>query len=276
MSNTESAPATAGVPALPDYLKDVAKVPSSDTDALAAASVSIPRISLKAKQFRFMVSGEEVRKEKEKLQMVILAVDPGPGKMIKTFYKGRYSAGDSTPPTCSSQDGIRPDMWASEPQSEMCATCPMNRFGSATSDSGKKTKACRDAKRLWLADPKDIGGTVYGMNVPVTSLKSLSEFGRKIQELNVPLAVAIVEFTMDEDESYPILYFKLAGWLDAEAGKAAMERNAQRNWEGGQRIESMAQLGHVKQEALASPQLPVGTPATTAKSGDVDAALKNW
>lgn len=277
MSNTEQTTAVvASTPALPEYLQNRAVAPPGDADSLASASTSIPRISLKAKQFRFMVGGEEVRKEKEKMTMVILAVDPGPGKMIKTYYEGKYT-GESIPPTCSSQDGIRPDIWADKPQSEMCATCPQNRFGSATSTSGKKTKACRDAKRLWLADPEKLSDTVYGMNIPVTSLKNLSEFGRKIQELNVPLCVALVEFTMDEDESYPILFFKLVGWLDAEKGKQAMDRNQARNWDGGQRIENAAQLGVVKREAIAAPQAP-STPeaGATAKAGNVDEALKNW
>ena len=40
-----------------------------------------------------------------------------------------------------------------------------------TGDGVKKTKACKDSKRLWLAEPDNIDGTVFALGVPVTSLK---------------------------------------------------------------------------------------------------------
>lgn len=269
----ESKAVVAVAPQLPDHLKAY-QVGEAKTDAesMAAASMSIPRISLKAKSFRYIVNGEELYKHPGKTKFVILAVDPGPGKFIKTYYKGAYT-GESVPPTCSSQDGIRPDPWVDQAQSDMCATCPQNRFGSATSAKGKKTKACRDSKRLWVAEPQDIKGTVFALGIPVTSLKALSVLGRTFADLNVPISSAIIESTMDEDESYPILDFKIVEWLDADTVKEALRRNGARDWEGGMRSDQPAlPAGAPSAASLPAPEAP----ATTTKSGNVEEAIKNW
>lgn len=273
MADKPNLPAVQEAPALPDHLKQY-QATTSDADSMAASSISIPRVSLKAKFFRYNIGGEEIKKE-PKTRFVILGVDPAPGKFIKTYYAGKYS-GDSVPPTCSSQDGLRPDPWAEAIQSDLCATCPQNRFGSATSASGKKTKACRDSKRLWIVDPQDVSGQVFALGVPVTSLKSLSALGKQFADLNVPISAAIVEATMDEDESYPILYFSIVEWLDAETAGAAIKRNGARDWEGGMRSENPTPAIPVKSNAGLPP--PAVTPAVPAeaKSGNLDEAIKNW
>jgi len=259
-------------PALPDHLKQYqVDGPKTDADSMAASSMSIPRISLKAKAFRYIVNGEEIKKSPNTTKVVVLAVDPGPGKFVKTYYKGAYT-GESVPPTCSSQDGIRPDPWVDQQQSDICATCPMNRFGSAISAKGKKTKACRDSKRLWVAEPEDVTGTVYALGIPVTSLKALSVLGRAFADLNVPISSAVVEVTMDEDESYPILDFKIVEWLDAETVKESLHRNGARDWEGGMRSDQPMLAAPQSNPSLPAPEAP----AATAKSGNVDEAIKNW
>lgn len=270
-------------PALPDHLKQFQATVEDhvDAEALAASSISLPRISLKAKAFRYIVNGDEIKKTPGRGEFVILAVDPAPGKFIKTYYQGAYT-GESVPPTCSSQDGIRPDPWAEQIQSDMCSTCPQNRFGSATSRSGKKTKACRDSKRLWITPPDDVTGTVFALGVPVTSLKALSALGKQFADLNVPISAAIVEAVMDEDESFPVMTFSIKSWLDAEVAAQAIKRNKERNWEGGQRTENApVAIGSVKPAtALPGPAatgpVTIDAPAQTVKTGSVDEAIKNW
>jgi hypothetical protein len=274
---TDNVPAVV-VPQLPDHLKQYQTGEDKvDAESMAASSISIPRISLKAKAFRYIINGEEVKKSPGTASFVILGVDPGPSKFVKTFYKGAYS-GESVPPTCSSQDGVRPDPWAEEVQSDLCATCPKNRFGSAVSASGKKTKACRDSKRLWIVEPEDIAGTVYALGVPVTSLKALSKLGKEFSDMSVPIATAVVKATMDEDESYPIMDFAIASWLSAEDAAISTERSKARNWEGGPRTENApVAVGSVNPTAaIQAPAPQVPTAGAPAKTGDVDSAIKNW
>lgn len=218
------------VPAVPEYLKKfMDQGGTKDADSMASASVSVPRISLKGKKFQF-INGDEESKKADEIHVVILGVDPEGPRMIKTFYKSGYNPADTAPPDCSSSDGVRPDSWVQNPVSDSCNGCPKNVFGSATSPTGKKTKACRDAKRLWLAKPDDVAGTVYGLNVPVTSLKDMAEYGKEIRSANLPLSAVITRMYMDEDSEFPKIHFQRVGFLNEETGLKAIERNESRDW----------------------------------------------
>jgi hypothetical protein len=213
---------------VPDYLK-TAVANSTDADSLAASSISIPRVSLRGRKFRLVVDSEELKKPADELDAVILAVEPGPGLFIKTFYEGQYSSGDSDAPSCASSDGIVPDGWVTSPQSNKCSSCPKNQFGSATSRAGKKSKACRDSKRIWLALPEDVGGTVFAMGVPVTSLKAVAEYAKALKTNGYPLPAVITKMAM-EDTEFPQLIFSMGGFLPEASGLKAIERNVARDW----------------------------------------------
>ena len=198
---------------IPDYLKKFMETSTSkDADSMASASVSVPRISLKGKKFQF-INGDDESKKTEDIHVIILGVDPEGGRMIKTFYANGYNPNDTSPPDCSSSNGIAPDNWVQNPVSTNCAGCDKNRFGSATSPSGKKTKACRDAKRLWVVKADEVGETVYGLNVPVTSLKAMAEYGKEIREAGIPLSAVITRVYMDEESEFPQIHFQRIGFL---------------------------------------------------------------
>lgn len=219
------------LPAVPDYLKNQTSAPSSDVDSLASSSLSIPRISLKGKKFRVILDGEEIRKPGPELEAVILAVEPEAGLFIKTYYEGAYNPNDTSPPTCSSSNGIHPDSWVTSPVSDRCNTCPKNVFGSATSASGKKAKACKDSKRVWLALPEDIEGTVFALGIPVTSLKSVAEYAKLLKNNNYPMTAIVTKLSMDEDSDFPQLKFEVARFLDEESFITATKRNSERDWD---------------------------------------------
>lgn len=217
--------------AVPEHLKKYLTSPgaSSDADAMASASISIPRVSLRGRKFRLIEGGEEIRKPADELFCVVLAVEPGAGLFAKTFYSKGYTSGDSAPPDCSSANGITPDPWVNSPVSAQCKTCPKNAFGSAISNNGKKTKACKDSKRLWLAEPDNIDGTVFALGVPVTSLKAMSEYGAMLKANGIPSASVITKLSM-KDSEFPELIFEFAGVLEETSMDKAMLRNEQRNW----------------------------------------------
>lgn len=215
---------------LPSYLQQYQNSPvTSDADSMSSVKTSVPRISLKGKRFKF-VNGEEESKGTDSIEVAILAVEPPGQLMNKVFYKGGYNPQDTAPPDCASSNGISPDPWVSEPCAELCARCPNNMFGSATSMSGKKAKACKDSKVLWVAKPDDVKGTVYGLKVPVTSLKAMAEFGREVKSIGVPLAVVKTKLSMDQDNEYPLLQFENVGFLDEENGPKAVQRSQEREW----------------------------------------------
>ena len=283
MTKKEVAKTTNAVPA---YLQDYANN-KADAESLASASISVPRISLRGRKFRLILDGEEIRKPSDTLDVVVLAVEPGPNLFTKTFYINGYTTGDSSPPDCASSNGITPDGWVAYPQNAKCATCKQNIFGSATSTNGKKSKACRDSKRLWVALPDDIDGPVYALSVPVTSLKALAEYGKNVMRQGFPLPAIITSLEM-EDSEFPKLLFSNGGFLEENEGRQAIERNIARDWDigaasSGPVLEdhSGGKTGALPSVAEATSNKPVAgviidaVPATPTE-GEADSAVGSW
>jgi hypothetical protein len=249
--------------ALPAHLQnneEAAKRALQDAQSMSSSSNSVPRISLRGREFRFVENGEEVKKVRDKLKVVILGVEPDGRAMIKTWYKDGYKSGAKEPPTCSSDDGIRPSAYVQNKQSPTCAGCPKNQFGSATSPSGKATKACRDSKRIWVVEAESTepfaDRTQYGLNVTVASLKSFSELGRALAGYGQSPCVAITELIM-MDMEYPQLEFKLVGWLNPEDTPKSLEINTKRPW----KLFSNTQGLLSNDSAPSTASLPLSLPA---------------
>lgn len=232
---------------LPEHLRtgplaEAAARALADAASMAAASNSVPRISLRGREFRFIENGEEVLKLRDSIDVIIMGVEPGPNLMIKTYYEKGYQPGAKEPPTCASDDGIAPSPWVQAKQSTECKSCKWNAFGSATSPTGKATKKCRDSKRIWLklADTNEFNGkvleqpalperTLYGMNVSVASLKAFSEHGRRLASMGQGPAVCVTKIKMLDTE-FPQVDFELKAWLDAVQAPLSLQISAERPW----------------------------------------------
>ena len=216
-------------PVMPEYMKQFLAQANADTNSLVSSSISVPRLSYRGKRWRFIVEGEEEIVKELEVKVVIVGVEPEAGRFVKTFYAATYAAGDSAPPDCSSSNGIAPDVWVSMPQAQRCQLCPKNVFGSAASRTGGKAKACHDSKRLWVVRPDDFE-MVYGLNVPVMTLKNLAAYGKYIASNNLPLALVITELSMDDEAEFPKLCFKHVGFIDQAHTQEAMDLNQKRPW----------------------------------------------
>jgi len=282
---------------LPDWLKDKIEAGEVEADASKVVSVieSVPRISLKSRRFNFIENGEVILKTPEPIPVVIIGVQPGTG-MAKTYYEGSYEPGDSSPPDCSSFDGVRPDSWITSPVSETCSTCIQNKWGSAKSMSGGKAKACRDSKRLMVVNAKNIdNGTVFTLNVTVASLKNLSDFGKGLAKQGIPLESVITIIGIDEDSDFSKLVFKAAGVLNEAQGTIALQRAASREWDSDavpaiehqtksdQTVATASQTTAKAEPEAAAPAppaptaaAPVSTADATAENEDMDKLLSSW
>ena len=216
-------------PVMPDYMKQFIEQSKSDTGSLMSSSISVPRLSYRGKRWRFIVDGEEELVKELNVNVIIVGVEPSAGRFIKTLYLSQYTPGDTSPPDCSSSNGISPDSWVSSPQAQRCNQCPKNVFGSASSRTGGKAKACHDSKRLWVIRPDDTE-IVYGLNVPIMSLKNLAEYGKYIARNNFPLALVITELSMDDDSEFPKLCFKHSGFVEEDIVQEAINLNQTRPW----------------------------------------------
>ena len=93
-----------------------------------------------------------------------------------TFYEGTYDPNNITPPTCFA---IHPELKQMAPsenspikQSDDCASCPMNQFGS----SGKG-KACKNGRMLAVLPPDaDADTPLWLLQVSPTALKGFDGF----------------------------------------------------------------------------------------------------
>lgn len=295
---------------LPEHLRtgpmaDAARKALQDAQSMASASNSVPRISLRGREFRLVESGEEVAKFRDTLDVIILGVEPEAGRMIKTFYKDGYKSGAKEPPTCSSDDGIAPAPWVTQKQATQCAQCPKNVFGSATSPSGKATKACRDSKRAWVVMANGADGqplttpiaerTLYGLNVTVASLKAFSDHGKLLASLGQSPAVCVTRLKM-LDMEYPQLEFELVAWLDAQRAPEALTMTTERPWRikyqaaglalamgdsdaGGAKAQLPLQVPqHLQQQSnvVDVQATPVASPTPSQPVGDIDDAIGKW
>ena len=262
---------------VPAYLQKYMIQNSAMTEAMSSVSTAIPRISLKGKKFQFINGDDESNKTSE-IDVVIIGVTPeGPG-MIKTYYAEGYDPGNTTPPDCSSSDGIRPDSWVTEPVSDLCKSCPMNQFGSAKSASGKKAKACKDSKRLWVVKPDDVSGIIYALNVPVTSLKHMSEYGKAVGKAGFPLAAIITHITMDEDSEFPMIHFSHKGFLPEKEGVRALERSVDKEWDDNNNTKSTPQIPNKSEkhtiEKISNKVVEEKTESVS--DNDIDSIIDEW
>lgn len=234
--------------AIPDYLKQFLPKgqASDDVTSLASAQNSTPRISLRGRMFRFMVSGEEVSKSAGPITVHIVGVEPGPGRFTKTYYETAYagSVESNAPPDCSSDDGVRPNSWVTKPQGDECQTCKKNQFGSATSRKGKPSKACADSKRIHVTKADDVTGTLYLLQTPVSSLKALAEHGRALADMGVESWMPITEISM-VDAEYPELEFKVSGFVTEENIEPLKLRAEKKEWMSGRKSGQQAIANNV-------------------------------
>lgn len=167
------------------------------------------RISIRGGVFRMMVSGQEVAKSPDR-HLNIVVVDASPS-VSRTYYKGTYQEGVTVPPTCWSDDGVKPDTTVSAPMGKTCNDCPMNVKGSGQGDS----KACRYSQRLAVALANNLDGDVYNLTVAATSIfgkgddshMPLQQYTKKLAGHGLPIRAVVTKAQFDLDSATPKLVF---------------------------------------------------------------------
>jgi hypothetical protein len=189
--------------------------PSALSAALAgglAGGAEYPRISIKGSRFRIIEGGAENVLEDTKLSVVIVGANP---RLSKTFYAKQWTP-DSEPssPDCYSLDGVRPHPESTAPQNDLCASCPMNAWGSKVTPMGQQIKACADQKRLAVVASNDTTGPIYLLQITPAALKGLGAYQKELQMRGIPVEAVKTVVTFDTDASFPKLMFKFGGFLD--------------------------------------------------------------
>lgn len=183
------------------------------------AGMPLPMLSTRGKEFRVRMDGNETSLRavsRNGLDVVLVAARP---TVSKRWYEGSYTSGEIVSPTCSSKDGITPDV--GNPVSKTCAACPKNAWGSGSRPDGTATKgkACGDYKRVvvWPVglNSGDRTATPMVLDLAATSLRApkgsrglmmLSEYVQALTKNNLPVYayVATLDFS---DAEFPQVTF---------------------------------------------------------------------
>jgi hypothetical protein len=209
---------------LPAHLKALEL--DDTTKALMGGGGDSKRISIEGGVWRMMVNGKEVAQNEERaMNVVIVAAAP---KVSRIFYAGVYKKGVVSSPDCWSADGEFPDAKAKNPQSKKCLDCPQNIKGSGQNES----RACRYNQRLAVVLENDVGGDVYQLTLPATSIFGSGENGKwplqtyakMIASKGVPIPSVVTEMRFDTNSSTPKLTFKPARFLETDDFNTALEQ----------------------------------------------------
>jgi len=179
---------------------------------------SFPRISIKGGRFRIVEGETETVLDSTTINVVIVGANP---RLSKTWYAKAWSK-DSEPaaPDCFSLDGISPDPQSTDPQNDLCASCPQNAWGSKVTDSGQQIKACSDKKRLAVVAAEDATGPVYLLEVTPAALKGLNQYQKELSMRGIAPEIVTTQISFDTDASFPKLKFGFGGFNPAEVQEA--------------------------------------------------------
>lgn len=127
---------------------------------------------------------------------------------VNNFYEGAYDPKNIVPPTCFAigqiPTNLVPSSNAPVKQSDACASCPMNQFGSDGDG-----KACKNQRRLALLPPDaDEDTPLWILDVSPTGLKSFDGYVRSAaSKFGVTPVGLITQITFDPASDYPSLRF---------------------------------------------------------------------
>lgn len=180
-----------------------------------------PRISIKSGRFRIVENGTETVLPSLELNVIVVGANP---KLSKTWYSKQWQP-DAEPsaPDCFSLDGIRPHADSTDPQNDLCASCPQNAWGSRITQQGAEVKACADQKRLAVVAADQPDGSIYLLQVTPAALKGLNAYQKELAMRGIAPEIVKTKVSFDTDASFPKLKFSFGGFID-EATQSAVDK----------------------------------------------------
>lgn len=229
MTDQFNLPATIGLDT--KALAALGEFGTSNMDALSGLSMGgYPTIRINGTRFMAVEGDTKINLPLLEMKIVFLRSAPG---LRKSWYATKYdpnSADDNKAPDCFSNDGVTPHPSSLHRQSENCAGCPMNVFGTGTAADGSpgKGKACADSKQLAVFAPEarknGAENDIFGFRVPPASLKNFGGYVKALTNRGVPLVSVVTTVGFDPNASYPVLTFKFAQALSPDHINAVIEK----------------------------------------------------
>lgn len=185
---------------------------------LEGVTPRLPKIQMptgRGKEFTIDRPGEE-KQDLREIVGIILYHSPANAWWKEAFGQGNASIS----PDCASHDGIKPSAQYPNLQSDFCASCKHNQFGSKVDPvTGAKTrgKACRNVKRVIVLIKGDPIPLL--LTVPPTSLRVIDDFMVKLRKekrpyYSVGTKITLVTETSNTGIEYPAIKLDIAGFIN--------------------------------------------------------------
>jgi len=156
------------------------------------------------------------------------------------YYEKRFNPKKPENPTCFAfgrdESVMAPHAMSKSAQSETCATCQWNKWGSARDQDGKPTrgKACAQKRRLMLL-PRDALGSAQNiaksevayLRISVTSVKNWAQYAKSLlaQYKQPPIAfVTRISVQRDQETQFKILFEEVEPITDEATMGALLDK----------------------------------------------------
>jgi len=116
----------------------------------------------------------------------------------RTYYGSEYDADKVQVPVCYAINDDKPHPEAKDIQSESCASCPHNKWGSGPR---KRGKACREGARLVVV-PSNVplkSAPLYTAKIPITSLNTVTAFTSRCSQAGKMMGEFVTQLSCVED-----------------------------------------------------------------------------
>lgn len=124
----------------------------------------------------------------------------------RAWYDGPFDSDNAQVPACYSLDDDSPHEDAADPQSDTCAECPKNKWGTAPprpgSDKPGRGKACRESARIVIV-PANVPLKTAPMSIakiPVTSISTVTNFCDRCSQAGKLTGEFVTELSVVEDK----------------------------------------------------------------------------
>jgi hypothetical protein len=178
--------------------------------------------------FRYIAGGKEIGTTDDR-HLDVVFVNAAPG-YSRTYYEGTFDEENISAPVCWSAGGDKPANEVKNPQSPSCATCKQNIKGSGQGDS----RACRFSQRVAVVLANDVGGEVFGMSLPATSIWGentqhglpLANYSEQLKQRSIDPGHIVTRMRFDTSAATPKLVFAPQKYLTPEEVHLAIEKGA--------------------------------------------------
>lgn len=143
----------------------------------------------------------------------VVILDSAPN-VSKVYYQGPWVEGSTEAPDCYSVNGVVPENDSKQKQSNTCAACPHNVWGSRINEAtGKKGKACMDSKRAAVVPFDDINNEIYGgpmlLRIPAASMANAANYANQLSAMGYDTYMVGTKVNFKVGESYPLMEFSV-------------------------------------------------------------------